>query len=232
MSGFLFPLLCIHTTKKNMNPLQSLLFDAPIVEVVSNTTYKYGAYFMIRHNTADADIITNELPRIYNNVFKSIDNIVRPQRLKTTPRIPLVKFVDESINLHCPMMVSTLELQKTAKGNCIISHHFVYGLHWYLQDTKADNTFSTALETSSKSLSTVNEKGNTFLIQPVGVNEDQAIDRNDDKSISNFIRHIDVIETQPDLLDVDDIPEDNLIMYFSKLRHPSMQFALHYSFAF
>ena len=98
-----------------MNPLLSLLFDAPIVEVVSNTTYKYGSYFMIRHNTSDTDIVTNQLPKIYNNIFKSLDNIIRPQRLKTTPRVPLEKFVDESIRLHCPMMVSTLELQKTAK---------------------------------------------------------------------------------------------------------------------
>ena len=216
-----------------MNLIESLLFDSTTEEVVSTTEYKNGAYFMMRHNASDADSITNDFPRIYNNLFKSLDNIVRPQRLKTTPRVPLEKFVDESIKLHCPLMVSTLELQETAKGDVIISHHFVYGLHWYLRDVEADSAFAMALEAVSKNLSTVSSSGNTFLIQPVGVNEDQAIDRNDDQSIKNFIRYIDIIDTQPDVMDVDDLPEDNLIMHFTKLRHPAgMKFALTYSHAF
>ncbi len=215
-----------------MNLIESLLFDTSIEEAAFDTEYKYGAYFMMRHNTTDVDVISNELPRIYNNLFKSIDNIVRPQRIKTTPRIPLEKFIDESLKLHCPMMVSTLETKKTAKGDCIISHHFVYGLHWYLRNEQDVSSFSIALENASKSLSTVSEKGNTFLIQPVGLGDEQAIDRNDDKSIGDFIRHIEIIDMQPDVEDLDSLPEDNLIMMLNKLPHPQMKYALHYSHAF
>lgn len=215
-----------------MNLLESLLFDDSTEEIVSTTSYKYGAYFMMRHNTSDVDVITNEFPRIFNNIFKSIENIVRPQRLKTTPRVPLEKFVDESVRLHCPLMVSTLELQKTAKGDVIISHHFVYGIHWYLKNDQDDSSFTSSIESACKSLSTVNSSGNTFLIQPVGVNEDQAIDRNDDNTIISYIRHIDIIDTQPDIEDMDEMPEDNLIMMFNRLPHPPMRFALHYSHAF
>ncbi len=233
MTDFYLPSTIHHTTTTTaMNLIESLLCDDTSDVIVSTTEYKYGTYFMMRHNTSDVDAITNELPRIYNNLFKSLDNIVRPQRLKTTPNIPLDKFVKESIKLHCPLMVSTLELKKSAKGDVIISHHFVYGLHWYLQDTKADANFSSTLETFCKSLSTVSEKGNTFLIQSVGVNEEQAIDRNSDDTIISYIRHIKILDTQPDLEDLDDMPEDNLIMYFNKLPHPKMKYALHYSHAF
>lgn len=215
-----------------MNLIERLLFDDTSEVVVSTTEYKYGAYFMMRHNTSDVDVVTNELPRIYNNLFKSLDNIVRPQRLKTTPRVPLDKFIVESINLHCPLMVSTLELKKSAKGDVIISHHFVYGLHWYLNNEQDDCCFTSSFESACKSLSTVNSSGNTFLIQSVGLNEEQAIDRNSDVTINSYIRHIEIIDTQPNLEDLDDMPEDNLIMMFNKLPHPPMKFALHYSHAF
>ena len=215
-----------------MNPLESILFDASTVEVVSNTSYKYGAYFMMRHNTADADVITNQLPKIYNNVFKSLNSNSHPTKTKTTPRIPLEKNLVESIKLRAPMMISTLELQKTDKSETIISHHFVYGLHWHLMTDVDDQSFDTKLDEYTRRLDTVDSNGNVFLLQPVGVDAEQALDRNNDETIISFMRYAEIIESQPDVEDLSELPQDNLIMMFNKLRHPSgIRYALHYSYA-
>lgn len=187
---------------------------------------------MLRHNTSNTDEILREIPRIYGNVFRSIDGCTKPHKTKTTPGIPLEKYLIESIKKHCPMMVSTLELQKTPKQDVIISHHFVYGTHWHLNTDKDDQAFKSKLDANCKSiLNTINDSSNNFLIQPVGIDDCQSIDRNDDSSIVSFIRFMDVLETLPELTDGElSDEEDNIILHFNKLIHPTMKYALHYSF--
>ena len=69
-----------HTTiaTTTMNLIESLLSDTNVEKIISIFSYKYGSYFMMHHKANDADAITNELPKVYNNIFKLIGNIVRP----------------------------------------------------------------------------------------------------------------------------------------------------------
>lgn len=216
-----------------MNILESLLFDSLPVEPTKETEFQYGAYIMLRHNTSNAERILREFPKVYSNLFRSLACNTKPSKTKTTPGIPLAKYLERSIKMHHPMMVSTLELQHTPSGDGVISHHFVYGTHWHLNSSGNDKAFEKQLSSyCTDGLTTISDSGKNFLLQPVGVKEDQIVDRNNDASIVDFIRYMDLLDTLPALTD-DSVDEpDNIIIMMNKFLHPKgMRYALHYSYS-
>ena len=213
-----------------MNTLEHLLFDASASQPVEDSQFTYGAYFMLRHNTTSPRPILDEIPEIYKKVFQEIKGVkVADTSFASSPRVPLDKHISVSVKKKNPVMVSTLELKQAHEKEVIVSHHFLYGTHWYLKTEKQDRLFSFNLNSMLRNyLTTVDRKGNNFLIQPVGSKEEQSIDRNTDDTISKFVRCMEIDDDVWD--DPDSETEDNLIMFFNKMLHPPMKFALIYSY--
>ena len=212
-----------------MNSLENILFSGIDTFVNEETEYENGAYIILRHNITDIHKIRQEFAKVYNLIYRQLKGTKAPtDSVKANTRVPLPKEIQNNIKERNPMMVSTMEL--TGKNDdTIISHHFVYGTHWHLKTEQAEKQFSSDIEKLFRNyLTSVNKEGNNFLIQPVGYKEEQMIDRNNEETITDYIRTIALPDSEYDLLE-DEIPEDNLIVFFNKMRHPPSRYALYYS---
>lgn len=212
-----------------MNSLENLLFGDSTTIPAKVSEYVNGAYFMLRHNTTDIAKIKGEFSKIYHLIYQQFKGVKAPHdSVRSTTRVPVPKFIDSCVKQHQPLMVSTMELSGK-NDNTIISHHYLYGTSWYLKNENDDDQFTEDIEKLLRNyMTTVNREGNNFLIQPVGNKDNQAIDRNNDQTISRYIR---TVSLRDEIIDEpDEETEDNLIIYFNKLRHPRSQYALFYSF--
>lgn len=211
-----------------MNALESLLFEGK-KEYNAETKYKHGAYLMLRHNTEDFTSILDEFDKVYELAYLQVKGTkLNSNRSKTSPRVPLPKHIKNSVKQKQPLMVSTIELHKSGNKEVFVSHHFIYGTHWSLT-SGTEKRFEEDLQVLlTNRLETVSADARCFLLQPVGLEDGQELDRVDDTTIDAYIRFMD-IEVTFDGEEEEEDDRDTLLNFFNKLMKPQIKYGLIYS---
>lgn len=194
-----------------MNQLENLLYGGVSETSVTPSIYQHGCYFILKHDTNDEAAVRDQFKRIFSIAFHLIRGVkVVESSHSSTPRQPLEKDIRNSNKKHYPLMVSTIQ----EVNGCLLSHHYVFGTHWSLNSEK-DDRFGADLKTALvNQVPTVSSNGKSFLIQPVG-GDDQQNDRPSQETILSYITNVDV-------------EEENLIRYMRDICKQGMKFALYY----
>lgn len=202
-----------------MNILET--FFAEQSPVVRTTDYKYGTYITLRHSTSDANEVIQDIQKIYLLSYQLIKGIkITSSDTYTTPRVPVPSRIEKSIETRQPLMVSSLQ-QKTSKtGTVLFSHHYLYGGHWSINHESDVEYLNDLLAAIPNYIGTVSKSPKNILIQPVGIREEQELDRPNDESFYGYITNY-----------VNDKEEDTLLTQMVKQSPTGLKFALHYSYA-
>lgn len=202
-----------------MNILEQFLNEENQVAAKS-TKFKYGTYITMRHNTNDVLSVVEEFNKIYLLSYHLVKGAkVSADQTYTTPRVPVESRVKKSMEQKLPIMISSLQVKATETKQTIFSHHFLYGGQWsvsYQDDYSYVNDLKSALPNY---ISTVTNNQSNILIQPIGLKDDQSLDRPTDKTFYDYITNY-----------VNDREEDTLLTQMVKQSPTGQKFALYYSY--
>ena len=201
-----------------MNIVETFLKETKKQE--RTTSFKHGTYIIMRHNTMDSDKIIEDFKNIYSLTYQLIKGVkVNQDNIRSTPRVPAPGRVNRSVETQSPLMVSSVEQKFNGNKSAIMSHHYLYGGQWSLNHN-SDEEYAEELKMALPHyIGTMDKSSRNILIQPVGITEEQILDRTSDDTLHDYISSY-----------LNDSDEDCLLTQMVKQSMPGLKYALYYSY--